>query len=172
VAAPPPPHWCRWLLVRRSVEDPTALTAFLVFAPASTTLLEAVRTAGMRWAIESSFEAAKGEVGLDQYAVRSWTGWYRHITLAMWAYALLSVVRAQHLQELPLPPSPSAGVDSRAEPWVPLSVPEIRRLFGRLVLATRHTIGQILDWSAWRRWHQGVAQYYHYKRRSVPQLQL
>jgi SRSO17 transposase len=172
VAAPPPPHWCRWLLVRRSVEEPTALTAFLVFAPASTTLLEAVRTAGMRWAIASSFEAAKGEVGLDQYEVRSWTGWYRHITLAMWAYALLSVVRAQHLQELPLPPSPSTGVDSRAEPWVPLSVPEIRRLFGRLVLATRHTIGQILDWSAWRRWHQGVAQYYHRKRRSVPQLQL
>jgi len=74
VAAPPAPHWCRWLLVRRRVEDPTALTAFLVFAPASTTLLEAVRTAGMRWAIAISLEAAQGEVGLDQYAVRSWTG--------------------------------------------------------------------------------------------------
>ena len=139
-----------------------------------------MQTAGTRWAIEISFEAAKGEVGLDQYEVRSWTGWYRHITLAMWAYALLSVVRARHLQDAPLSTTPagagtatpSAGIDSRAEPWVPLSVPEIRRLFGRLVLATRHTIGQILDWSAWRRWHQGVAQYYHYKRRSVPQLQL
>lgn len=180
VAAPPSPHWCRWLLVRRSVEDPTALTAFLVFAPASTTLLEAVRTAGMRWAIEISFEAAKGEVGLDQYEVRSWTGWYRHITLAMWAYALLSVVRARHLQEAPRSTTPAgtgaapppAGVQRCAEPWVPLSVPEIRRLFGQLVLATRHTIGQILDWSSWRRWHQGVAQYYHYKRRSVLQLQL
>jgi hypothetical protein len=68
--------------------------------------------------------------------------------------------------------APSAGIDSRAEPWVPLRVPEMRRLFGRLVLATRHTIGQMLDWSAWRRWHQGVAQYYHRKRRSVLQLQL
>src|SRR5262245_10332784 len=62
----------------------------------------------------------------------------------------------------------SGSLQSSAEPWVPLSVPEIRRLFWRLVLATRHTIGQILDWSAWRRWHQGVAQYYHYKRRTVP----
>jgi SRSO17 transposase len=103
LAAPLQPHWGRWLLVRRRVCDPTALTAFVVFAPQGTTLVEAIQTAGMRWAIESSFEAAKGEVGLDQYEVRSWTGWYRHITLAMWAYALLAVVRARHLQELPGP---------------------------------------------------------------------
>ena len=50
--------------------------------------------AGSRWTVESSFEAAKGEVGLDQYEVRSWTAWYRHITLAMWALALLTVMRA------------------------------------------------------------------------------
>ena len=53
----------------------------------------------MRWTIESSVEAAKGAVGLDHYEVRSWTGWYRPITLAMWAYALLAVVHAQHLQQ-------------------------------------------------------------------------
>jgi SRSO17 transposase len=53
-----------------------------------------VRVAGSRWTIESGFEAAKGEVGLDDYEVRSWTGWYRHITLMMWAYALLTVLRA------------------------------------------------------------------------------
>jgi SRSO17 transposase len=53
-----------------------------------------VRVAGSRWTIESGFEAAKGEVGLDHYEVRSWTGWYRHITLVMWAYALLTVLRA------------------------------------------------------------------------------
>ncbi len=38
-------------------------------------------------------EEAKGEVGMDQYEVRSWAGWYRHITLAMWAHALLTVLR-------------------------------------------------------------------------------
>ena len=51
--------------------------------------------------MEQCFEEAKGEVGLDQYEVRSWTGWYRHITLAMWAYALLTVVRAVHLPAAP-----------------------------------------------------------------------
>ena len=66
----------------------------MVFAPQATTLEEVVRVAGTRWTIESGFEAAKGEVGLDHYEVRSWTGWYRHITLAMWAYALLTVLRA------------------------------------------------------------------------------
>jgi hypothetical protein len=51
---------------------------------------------------------------------------------------------------------------------VPLSVPEIRRLFWRLVLTVKQTIEHIVAWSAWRRWHQGVAKYSHYKRRSVP----
>jgi SRSO17 transposase len=103
LAAPMLPAWRRWLLVRRSVSEPTELTAFVVFAPQATTLAEVVQTAGTRWTIESSFEAAKSEVGLDHYEVRSWTGWYRHITLAMWAYALLTVVRAGALQERALP---------------------------------------------------------------------
>jgi SRSO17 transposase len=103
LAPPIHPAWRRWLLVRRSRSQPTELTAFVVFAPQATSLAEAVHVAGTRWTIESSFEAAKGEVGLDHYEVRSWTGWYRHITSVMWAYALLAVVRARHLQELPLP---------------------------------------------------------------------
>ena len=52
-----------------------------------------MRVAGTRWTIEECFEAAKGEVGLDQYEVRSWTGWHRHITLAMLALAYLTVLR-------------------------------------------------------------------------------
>ncbi|NTU78655.1 MAG: hypothetical protein HGA45_04500 [Chloroflexales bacterium] len=50
----------------------------------------------MRWTVEESIQTGKGEVGLDHYEVRSWTGWYRHMTLAMWAAAFLSVVRAEH----------------------------------------------------------------------------
>jgi SRSO17 transposase len=41
---------------------------------------------------------AKGEVGLDEYEVRTWIGWYRHITLAMFALAYLTVVRL-HAQQ-------------------------------------------------------------------------
>jgi SRSO17 transposase len=94
LAEPIEPAWRRWLLVRRSVGDPTDLTAYVVYAPQDTSLEEAVRVAGTRWVVESCFEAAKSEVGLDHYEVRSWTGWFRHITLAMWALALLAVLRA------------------------------------------------------------------------------
>jgi SRSO17 transposase len=97
LAKPWQPDWRRWLLVRRSLSDPTELTAYVVFAPQETALANVVRVAGSRWTVERSFEEAKGEVGLDHYEVRSWTGWYRHITLAMWAYALLTVLRAVQL---------------------------------------------------------------------------
>lgn len=102
LAAPLQPHWRRWLLVRRSLSDPTDLTAYVVFAPQTAALATVVPVAGSRWTIERCFEEAKGEVGLDQYEVRNWTGWYRHITLAMWAYALLTVLRAAHLPAVPL----------------------------------------------------------------------
>jgi SRSO17 transposase len=63
----------------------------------------------MRGTIESCFEAAKGEVGLEHSEVRSWTGWSRHITLAMWALALLTGRRAggsagAAWKKSPLPP--------------------------------------------------------------------
>jgi SRSO17 transposase len=101
LAAPLQPRWRRWLLVRRSLSAPTELTAYVVFAPHGTGLETVVQVAGSRWTVEQCFEEAKGEVGLDQYEVRGWTGWYRHITLAMWAYALLTVLRVAHLPAAP-----------------------------------------------------------------------
>ncbi len=86
--------WRRWVLLRRSVADPTELTAYVCFAPVGTTLADLARVAGSRWTVEICFEAAKQEVGLDEYEVRSWTGWHRHITLACLAHAFLTVVRA------------------------------------------------------------------------------
>ena len=81
------------LLVRRSVANPTEQTFYLTHAPEGTTLAELVRIAGTRWSVESLFEQAKGEVGLDHYEVRSWVGWHRHITLAMLALAYLAGLR-------------------------------------------------------------------------------
>jgi SRSO17 transposase len=95
----------RWLLVRRSISDPSEVTAYVTYAPAATTLPQLVRVAGMRWTVEESIQTGKGEVGLDHYEVRSWTGWYRHMTLAMWAQAFLAVVRA----ERGLPVAPKKG---------------------------------------------------------------
>jgi SRSO17 transposase len=83
----------RAFLVRRNHSDPEELQGYVAFAPAGTTLEQLVRVAGSRWTIEVAFEAAKGEVGLDQYEVRSSHGWYRHLTLALFAQALLTVLR-------------------------------------------------------------------------------
>src|SRR5215217_8958057 len=87
------PGWCRGLLIRRSPTKPEDVVYYLTHAPEGSTLAQLARVAGTRWTIESCFEAAKSEVGLDQYEVRSWTGWHRHVTLAMLALAFLTVVR-------------------------------------------------------------------------------
>ncbi len=90
----PEPGWRHWLLARRSVADPTELADYVCFAPEGTEVRDLARVAGSRWAIEESFEAAKGEVGLDHYEVRRWDSWYRHVTLALLAHAFLTVTRA------------------------------------------------------------------------------
>ena len=99
-------HWARaairpledhnsyWLLVRRSLSDPDDLAYYLCHGPERTALRELVRVAGARWAIEETFQTAKGQVGLDQYQVRRYDSWYRHITLAMLAHAFLTVTSA------------------------------------------------------------------------------
>jgi SRSO17 transposase len=96
--APEKSGWSRGLLVRRSLSDPSELAYYHVFAPQNTPVLTLVTVAGTRWTVECCFESAKGEVGLDHYEVRRWHGWYRHITLALWAHAFLSVLRAQLLE--------------------------------------------------------------------------
>ena len=175
LADPVDPTWRRWLLVRRRVSTPTELQAYVVFAPQATTLEAVVRVAGSRWTIESGFEAAKGEVGLDHYEVRGWTGWYRHITLVMWALALLTVMRAGTIavemfkKKSATSPGgePADGVQGPVRPGLPLSVCELRRLLWRLVLAVPQTVRHILTWSQWRRWHQTVAHSYHDQRREA-----
>ncbi len=64
----------------------------MCYVAPETDLPTLVRVAGTRWTVEECFEAAKGEVGLDHYEVRSWHGWYRHITLAMIAHAYLTAL--------------------------------------------------------------------------------
>jgi SRSO17 transposase len=82
-----------WLLLRRNPRSPTGLGCFRVYGPEETPLAEMVRVAKLRWSIEESFQDAKGTVGLDQYEVRKWDAWYRHITLALLAHAYLEVIR-------------------------------------------------------------------------------
>ncbi|GHE29239.1 hypothetical protein GCM10017771_44840 [Streptomyces capitiformicae] len=84
----------RWVPARRSPARPDEIAYYLAYAPAGTPVAELLRIAGARWAIEEAFQAAKNECGLDQYEVRRYPGWYRHITLAMLAHAFLAAMAA------------------------------------------------------------------------------
>ncbi|NEB71592.1 IS701 family transposase, partial [Streptomyces fulvissimus] len=79
----------------RSITDPTKIAYYIAYAPAGATLNELIAVAGACWAIEECFQTAKGQCGLDDYQVRRYPGWHRHITLAMAAHAYLTALRAQ-----------------------------------------------------------------------------
>jgi SRSO17 transposase len=81
----------RWLLIRQSISNPKERAYYLCYGPDDTYDEELIRVAGARWAVEECFQTAKGQVGLDEYQVRRYDAWYRHITLAMLAHAYLTV---------------------------------------------------------------------------------
>jgi len=83
----------RWLLIRRDADDPSDDAYWLAYGPAATTREELVRVCDARWQGEECFAQAKGEVGMDQYEVRTWTAWHRFVTLCLLAHAYLAVVR-------------------------------------------------------------------------------
>jgi SRSO17 transposase len=92
------PPWDHWLLIRRSISDPTDMAFYVTFGPHVTELNELAAVAGLRWTIEECFQSAKGETGLDHCEARSWHGWHRHMTLSMLTLAFLAGLRA-HLKE-------------------------------------------------------------------------
>jgi SRSO17 transposase len=87
----------RWLLMRRSPDDPDDLAYYLACGPERTGTDELIRVCDARWQVEECFAQAKGEIGMDQYEMRTWTAWHRFVTLCMVAHALLVVLRAQSM---------------------------------------------------------------------------
>lgn len=108
--------WVHAVLIRRHLLRKEDLAYYLVYAPVHWPLEESVRAAGARWSIEEVFKLAKGQVGLDHYEVRSWQGWYRHITLALVALAVLAVGSAKRGRCLVRSTSPSPSPKS-ADSW-------------------------------------------------------
>jgi SRSO17 transposase len=88
-----------WLLARRSLSDPTDIAYYLSNAPADTPLLKLAQVASTRYTVEQCIEEAKGETGLDEYEVRHWHSWHRHITLSMMAHAWLASVRYKAMEK-------------------------------------------------------------------------
>src|SRR5258708_2621485 len=83
----------QWLLIRRSLSDSNDLTYYVSNAPADTPLETLVAIASSRWRVEQLLEEAKGDAGMDDYEVRYWHSWYRHITLSMVAHTWLTLLR-------------------------------------------------------------------------------
>jgi SRSO17 transposase len=83
----------QWLLIRRPLNDSDGLTFYVSNAPLETSLETLAAVASSRWCVEQLLEEAKGEAGLDEYEVRYWHCWYRHITLSMVAHSWLTLLR-------------------------------------------------------------------------------
>jgi SRSO17 transposase len=152
-----PDGWQRWLLVRRSLTT-GELAYYLCAGPADTPLVALVRTAGARWRVEEAFQAGKGLCGLDEHQVRRWRCWYRWVTLAMLAYALLVVAAVTEHARHPAPP----GV-------IQLTCNEIQHLFAALVCRPAGDHTHRLRWSWWRRRQQARARACHYRRQAAQQ---
>jgi SRSO17 transposase len=148
-----------FLVFRRCLDDPSQISSYLVFAPPATPLSIIVQAIGARWHIEEDLEASK-DLGLDHYEVRSYVGWYRHITLVLLAYAFLVGLCVQnHLTGSALE-EPAA----RSQ-LIPLTTSEARHRLSHLFWPAPTSAPLICHWSWWRRTHQYWAGYYHRRRR-------
>lgn len=153
---------CHWLLIRRCVEKPDEKAYYLVFSPPATTLQEMVSAIGSRWHIEEDLQATKN-LGLDQYEVRSFIGWYRHITLVLLAYAFLVGISVHDTSHLPAHAPPEQAQAS--PPLLPITTSEVRHLLARLLFPLPSHTPLVLAWSSWRRQHQSWASSHHSKQR-------
>jgi len=151
-----------WLVMRRCLDDPLELAYYLVWAPLDTPLPIMVQAIGARWHVEEDLQACK-DLGLDHYEVRSYLGWYRHITLVLLAYAFLVSVCAQAQGSLPAPaPSPVALPQPTL---IALTLSEVRHLLAHLIWPAPTSAPLVCQWSRFRRTHQYWAGYYHRRRR-------
>lgn len=153
---------CHWLLIRRCIDDPHEKAYYLVFAPPHTSLQEMVQAIGKRWHIEQDLQATKG-LGLDHYEVRSFSGWYRHVTLVLLAYAFLVGLCVHDTSHLPT--TCQHGQPSPREPLMPLTASEVRHLLARLIWPAPSHATLVRAWSNWRRSHAYWASHFHTRRR-------
>ncbi|MEV0611517.1 IS701 family transposase [Polymorphospora rubra] len=151
------------LLIRRNTTTTGELAFYRCWTPRPATLAQLVRVAGIRWTVEESFQAAKGQVGLDQHQVRRWDSWHRFTTLALAALAALAV--------LAICVADASDDDPADTGLITLTVNEVRRLINACIIRPISDLTHRLHWSGWRRQHQARARRAHYTRRLNLELQ-
>jgi len=77
-----------WLVVQR-MRDRRQDRYYVASGPAGTALAELARAAQAAGGVKTALARAKDRVGLDHYEARRYEAWYRHVTLALFADALL-----------------------------------------------------------------------------------
>ena len=153
-----------WLVIRRCLDDPQELAYYLVWTPLHTPLSTMVQAIGARWRIEEDLEASK-DLGLDQYEVRSYVGWYRHITLVLLASAFLVGICVQDGLQPVRAPQQDEVISPLAPALSALTPSEVQHLLARLIWPLPASVPLVCAWSRFRRIHQYWAGYYHRRRR-------
>jgi SRSO17 transposase len=180
-----------WVLIRRSITDPSELAFFYCHAPQGrpVSLSMLITVTGKRWPVEECHQQAKGQAGLDRHQVRLWHSFHRHTVLSMSALAVLAVAAARPAPPASSPRSPAhipASAATQPADWadtgilpagagesppaeigmVKVSVPEARRLLRLATTLMSSTARQLgYAWSAWRRKRQARARWHHYQAR-------
>ena len=101
-----------WAVYRRNL-DGSEPRYYLSNAAEDTPLETLAYVGGSRWPIETEFETEKGDVGLDEYETRSWSGWHHHIAMCLLGGAFLLGLQ-QDWGEKDAPDHPSPGVPGGA----------------------------------------------------------
>jgi SRSO17 transposase len=98
----------RQYLIRRSL-DRRELAFYRCYNPNQAGFGELVHVAGARWPIEECFGASKNETGLDNYQVRTWSAWHRHIAFSMLAHTFLAITAQRARKSEDTPPESQPG---------------------------------------------------------------
>ena len=104
-----------WLIGERPVSrDRAELKYYFAWGLDSSDLGGLVELAHSRWVIERFYQDAKGELGLDDYEGRLWTGFHRHTALVMLAHCYLTL-RQSYGPGITQPP-PTSRTGAQAQP--------------------------------------------------------
>jgi SRSO17 transposase len=96
----------RWLLVEWRTDG--TIKYGLSNLPPDTPLEQAVGLWKELWQVERGYEQLKGELGLDHFEGRSWTGFHHHAAMTFLAYGFLALERQQAQATAEAPPSGEA----------------------------------------------------------------